>query len=190
MGGFQLCDVTASSHTLSIEFLGSSSKSWPHYCLHVWIAMCQGDFACIQSNKTLSEGFFLEIIINSRLCNKPVLLRTESSESSIFLTSRYGTHNRWLCIASLQLGTNQGHERRDLWNKQHFTHQGDSNSPSNLESSMPPSVPTSTEKELGKDDYLQVLSPHPQLHSSCPDFASLQCPHVSTKKKAKTYCTL
>ena len=47
---------------------------------------------------------------------------------------------------------------------------------------MPPSVPTSTEKELGKDDYLQVLSPGPQLRSSCPDFASLQCPHVSTKK--------
>ena len=46
---------------------------------------------------------------------------------------------------------------------------------------MPPSVPTSTEKELGKDDYLQALSPGPQLHSSCPDFASLQCPHVSTK---------
>ena len=52
-------------------------------------AMCQGDFTCIQSNKTLSEGFFLEIIINSRLCNKPVLLRTESSECYIFLTSRH-----------------------------------------------------------------------------------------------------
>ena len=45
---------------------------------------------------------------------------------------------------------------------------------------MPPSVPTSTEKELGKDNYLQVLSSRPQLHSSCPDFASLQCPHVFT----------
>ena len=31
MGGFQLCDVTASSHTLSTEFLGCSSKSWPPY---------------------------------------------------------------------------------------------------------------------------------------------------------------
>ena len=48
---------------------------------------------------------------------------------------------------------------------------------------MPPSVPTSTEKELGKDDYLQALSPRPQLHSACPDFASLQCPHVSTKNE-------
>ena len=55
---------------------------------------------------------------------------------------------------------------------------------------MPPSVPTSTEKELGKDDYLQVLSPGPQLHSSCPDFASLQCPHVSTKEKANSNCNL
>ena len=49
---------------------------------------------------------------------------------------------------------------------------------------MPPSVPTGTEEELGRDDYLQVLSPGPQLHSSYPDFASLQCPHVSAKKKA------
>ena len=55
---------------------------------------------------------------------------------------------------------------------------------------MPPSVPTSTEKELGKDDYLQVLSPCSQLHSSCPDFASLQCPHVSTKEKANSNCNL
>ena len=31
MGGFQLCDVTASSHTLSTEFLSCSSKSWPPY---------------------------------------------------------------------------------------------------------------------------------------------------------------
>ena len=31
MGGFQLCDVRASSHTLSTEFLGCSSKSWPPY---------------------------------------------------------------------------------------------------------------------------------------------------------------
>ena len=45
---------------------------------------------------------------------------------------------------------------------------------------MPPSVPTGTEEELGRDDYLQVLSPHSLLHSSYPDFASLQCPHVST----------
>ena len=55
---------------------------------------------------------------------------------------------------------------------------------------MPKSVPTGTEEELGKDDYLQVLSPHSQLHSSYPDFASLQCPHVSAKKKANSYCTL
>ena len=55
---------------------------------------------------------------------------------------------------------------------------------------MPPSVPTSTEKELRKDDYLQALSPGPQLHSSCPDIASLQCPYVSTKEKANSYCTL
>ena len=55
---------------------------------------------------------------------------------------------------------------------------------------MPPSVPTGTEEELGRDDYLQVLSPGPQLHSSYPDFASLQCPHVSAKKKANSYCTL
>ena len=47
---------------------------------------------------------------------------------------------------------------------------------------MPPSVSTGTEEELGRDDYLQPLSPHSQLHSSYPDFASLQCPHVSTLK--------
>ena len=44
---------------------------------------------------------------------------------------------------------------------------------------MPPSIPTGTEEELGPDDYLQVLSPRPQLHSSYPDFASLQCHNVS-----------
>ena len=48
---------------------------------------------------------------------------------------------------------------------------------------MPPSVPTGTEEELGRDDYLQMLSPHSQLHSSYPDFASLQCPRVSAKKR-------
>ena len=32
VGGFQLCDVTASSHTLSTKFLGCSSKSWPPLC--------------------------------------------------------------------------------------------------------------------------------------------------------------
>ena len=31
MGGFQLCDVTASSHMMVTEFLGCSSKSWPPY---------------------------------------------------------------------------------------------------------------------------------------------------------------
>ena len=31
MGGFQLSDVTASSHTLNTEFLGCPSKSWPPY---------------------------------------------------------------------------------------------------------------------------------------------------------------
>ena len=47
---------------------------------------------------------------------------------------------------------------------------------------MPPSVPTGTEEKLGRDDYLQAFSPLLQLHASCPDFASLQCPHVSTEK--------
>ena len=31
MGRFQLCDVTASSHTMVTVFLGCSSKSWPPY---------------------------------------------------------------------------------------------------------------------------------------------------------------
>ena len=43
MGGFQLCDVTASSRTMVTEFLSCSGKSWPPYylLLHIVTFMLQ-----------------------------------------------------------------------------------------------------------------------------------------------------